>query len=441
MVLIRKGAVCGMDRFVLKGKICYSLSPQKMIAFEKGYAVCIDGKSRGVFETLPQKYSDLPVIDFGDRLIIPGLVDLHIHAPQYAFRGTGMDLELMDWLNQQAFPEEAKYADLTYAKKAYSICAEQMKKSATTRVCMFGTLHRPATELLMELMEETGLVSFVGKVNMDREAPDNLREASAEASAQSTVAWIESVSQKFQRTKPILTPRFIPSCTDALMQKLREIQMTYELPVQSHLSENQGEIAFVRELRPRNRFYGDAYEEHDLFGRNKENHKEVKTIMAHCVWSGEEEVELMRQNGVFVAHCPASNMNLSSGIAPIRSYLEKGLRVGLGSDVAGGHCESIFRAITDTVQVSKMYWRLVDSSASPITFPEAFYLATKGGGAFFGKVGSFEEGYDFDAIVLEDAVLPYPQELNVLQRLERAVYLSLDLHGIYAKFVEGRQLF
>lgn len=430
-----------MERFVLKGNICHSPTPKEIQSCERGYVVCIDGKSQGVFAELPREYRDLPVIDFGDRLILPGLVDLHIHAPQYGFRGTGMDLELMEWLDNQAFPEEAKYADLDYAKKAYSIFAEQLKKSATTRVCMFGTQHRPATELLMELMEETGLVSYVGKVNMDREAPDNLREASAEASAQATVAWIESASKKFQRTKPILTPRFIPSCTDELMQKLREIQMTYGLPVQSHLSENQGEIAFVHELRPKNKFYGDAYDEHDLFGRNKENQKEVKTIMAHCVWCPEEEVELMKKNGVFVAHCPASNMNLSSGIAPIRRYLDLGLQIGLGSDVAGGHCESIFRAITDTVQASKLYWRLVDQSASPVTFPEAFYLATKGGGAFFGNVGSFEKGYDFDAIVLDDGSQPYPMKLNPQQRLERAAYLLLDGQGVHAKFVEGRQLF
>jgi guanine deaminase len=151
-------------------------------------------------------------------------------------------------------------------------------------------------------------------------------------------------------------------------------------------------------------------------------------------------VELMRENGVFVAHCPASNMNLSSGIAPIRKYLDLDMKVGLGSDVAGGHSDSIFRAMTDAIQVSKMYWRHVDQKAKPVTFPEAFYMATRGGGEFFGRVGSFESGYDFDAVVLDDSALAHPQELSVPERLERAVYLGLDSHGIRAKYAAGEQI-
>ena len=171
-------------------------------------------------------------------LIIPGMVDLHIHAPQYAFRGMGMDYELIEWLNTQTFPEEAKYADAEYAKKAYAIFVENMRKSATTRACIFGTIHREATEILMDLMEESGLVSYVGKVNMDRSAPESLTEESADMSAFSTFGWINDIRERYQYTRPILTPRFILSCTDELMEQLREVQRTYQLPVQSHLSEN-----------------------------------------------------------------------------------------------------------------------------------------------------------------------------------------------------------
>ena len=162
--------------------------------------------------------------------------------------------------------------------------------------------------------------------------------------------------------------------------------------------------------------------------------------MAHCVWSTDEEVELMRKNGVYVAHCPASNMNLTSGIAPIRKYLDLGLNIGLGTDIAGGHSDSIFRAITDTIQVSKMYFRLVDEAYKPLVFSEAFYLATKGGGSFFGNVGSFEEGYEFDAVVMDDSVLVHPQDLKLVERMERAVYLGLDQKKVIAKFVNGRKI-
>ena len=141
-----------------------------------------------------------------------------------------------------------------------------------------------------------------------------------------------------------------------------------------------------------------------------------------------------------MAHCPASNMNLTSGIAPIRKYIEKGLEIGLGSDIAGGQSESIFRAITDAIQVSKMYYKMVDERFKPIVFSEAFYLATKGGGKFFGNVGSFETGYEFDAVVMDDSILLHPQELNLAERMERAVYLGLDEKNITAKFVAGRQI-
>ena len=426
--------------FIIKGNICQTKNPGELDLHEAAFAVCVDGISKGVFDSLPEEYSSLPLYDYGDALIFPGMVDLHVHAPQYAFRGMCMDLELMDWLNRYTFPEEEKYENLEYAEKAYGMFVNALVKGATARACIFATRHRMATELLMELMEKSGLVSYVGKVNMDREASEALTEKSAEVSAYTTFGWINATKDKFENTKPILTPRFIPCCTDKLMEELREIQMAYGIPVQSHLSESKGEIDFVKFLRPDNSFYGDSYNEYDLFGKNDDIDTDVKTVMAHCVWSVDEEVELMRKNGVYVAHCPASNMNLTSGIAPIRKYMDLGLNIGLGSDVAGGQSDSIFRAITDAIQVSKMYFRMVNEEYKPLVFSEAFYLATKGGGSFFGKVGSFEEGYEFDAIVMDDSVLPHPQTLNLAERMERAVYLGLDSKKISAKYVRGKKI-
>ena len=426
--------------FVIKGDICQTKKFKELDLHEGAFVVCVDGVSKGIYTNLPEEYAELPIYDYGNALVFPGMVDLHVHAPQYAFRGMCMDLELMDWLNRYTFPEEEKYENLEYAEKAYGMFVEALKKGATSRACIFATRHRYATELLMKLMEDSGLVSYVGKVNMDREASEALTEDSADISAFTTFGWINAVKDKFNNTKPILTPRFIPCCTDKLMEELREIQMAYGIPVQSHLSESKGEIDFVKFLRPDNPFYGDSYNEYDLFGKNDDINTDVKTVMAHCVWSTDEEVELMRKNGVFVAHCPASNMNLTSGIAPIRKYLDLGLNVGLGSDVAGGHSYSIFRAITDAIQVSKMYFRMVDEEYKPLIFSEAFYLATKGGGEFFGKVGSFETGYEFDAVIMDDTLLPHPQSLNLAERMERAVYLGLDEKGVIAKFVAGNKI-
>ena len=419
--------------FALKGTICYSKNQHELIFMENSYAVCENGICAGVFSQLPEEYKNIPVEDMGERLIIPGFTDLHLHAPQYAYRGTGMDLELLDWLNTITFPQEARYADLSYARKAYSIFVDDLKHSFTTRACIFATLHRPATELLMDMLEESGLTTMVGKVNMDRNGAPKLQEESAQASAQDTRQWLEDIKGRYDHTYPILTPRFTPSCTDELMTELGKIQKEYQIPIQSHLSENFGEIAWVKELCPTSRFYGDAYNMFGLFGGS------CPTIMAHCVHSTDEEIQLIKDQGVYIAHCPESNTDIASGIAPIRRYLDMNLHVGLGTDVAGGFSLSMFRAIADAIQVSKLRWRLMDQTQAPVTLEEAFYMATIGGGSFFGKVGSFEKGYEFDAMILDDSNIRHPQEISTRDRLERLVYLSDD-RNLVGKYVQGRKV-
>lgn len=420
--------------FVIKGDICWSGSRTELRTAKNAYLVCENGKSAGVYYELPEKYSGLPLADYTDMLVIPGMADLHIHASQYAYRGLGMDLELLDWLQTYAFPEETRFADPEYAGMAYGIFADNMRRSATTRAAVFATAHTDATLILMDRMEQTGLVSLVGRVNMDRDAPDSLREPDAETSARETVRWIEASAGRYERTSPIITPRFLPSCTDGLLGRLGEISRRYGLPVQSHLSENPEEIKLVHRLFPDIRFYGEGYDRFGLFGG------ENRTIMAHCIYSSPAEIDLMKKNGVYAVHCPASNMNVASGIAPIRKYLTAGLNTGLGSDVAGGESESMFGTVSYTVQMSKLYWRLVDPDCAPLTFAEAFYLATAGGGSFLGKAGSFDEGYEFDAVVLDDRELCRGRDLGIAGRAERDVYLRADAKYIVGKYARGRKI-
>ena len=417
--------------FALKGNIIFTPVCGKLEVRPRQYLVCENGLVAGIFETLPERFANIPVHEHGDRLILPGLVDLHVHASQYAYRGLGMDMELLDWLEENAFPEEARFADPAYAAAAYRVFADELTRSATTRASIFATVHRPATLLLMDLLEKAGLRGFVGKLNMDSNCPDYLRETT-EGSLAETRRWLEE-SAGFSGVRPVITPRFIPSCSEALMNGLGGLQRQFGAAMQSHLSENLSEIEWVKQLRPSTRFYGEAYSQPGLFGG------ECPTVMAHCIWSGEEERALMKERGVFLAHCPQSNMNISSGIAPVRTWLREGQKAGLGSDVAGGAHLSIFRAMTDAIQCSKLRWRLVDDSLPALTLPEALYLATKGGGEFFGKVGSFEPGYEFDAIVMDDSALPTTRQCTPTERLERVVWLSDGLP--LAKYVAGRQLF
>ena len=417
--------------FAVKGNLIHTPVCGELDLHPQSYLVCENGTVAGIFTTLPERYQGIPVEDYGDKLILPGLVDLHVHAGQYAYRGLGMDMELLDWLEQNAFPEESRFADEAYAEAAYRIFVEALLHSTTTRASIFATLHRPATLRLMQMLEKAGLPCYVGNVNMDRNSPDYLRETTTESLAE-TRRWLEE-SADFKQVRPILTPRFTPSCTDELMNGLGQLHREFGTPMQSHLSENLSEIAWVQELCPGTRFYGESYARAGLFGGD------CPTIMAHCVWSGEEERALMKEKGVFIAHCPQSNMNVSSGIAPVKQYLRDGQKVGLGSDVAGGAHLSIFRAMTDAIQCSKLRWRLVDQDTPALTMPEELYMATKGGGAFFGKVGSFEPGYEFDAVVLDDSTMPTTRDCTLAERLERTVYLSNGQPC--AKYAAGRRLF
>lgn len=420
--------------FILKGDICFSKNKDEIKNIHDGYVVCIDGISEGAYEKIPEEYKDLEVIDYSGKLILPGLIDLHVHAPQFSYRGLGMDLELIDWLNTYTFPQEAKYEDANYARKMYQRFVDDVKKGPNTRSVVFATLHVESTIELMDIFEQSKMVSYIGKVNMDRNGSENLQEESANQSAKDTIRWIESIQDRYERTFPIITPRFTPSCSDDLMRQLSIIRKKYNLKVQSHLSENQGEIKWVSELCPYTDFYGQAYSKFNMFGGD------CPTVMAHCVWSCEEEQELMKKQGVFIAHCPNSNTNLSSGIAPVRKYINDNQNIGLGSDVAGGTHTSIFKAMADAISVSKLRWRLVDQDYAPITVAEAFYLGTIGGGKFFGKVGSFESGYEFDAIVVDDSRYTVQNQWDDLQRLEKTIYLSYDFDVIH-KYVQGRKLF
>lgn len=421
------------NSFALKGNICYSSNTSEIVACGRAYLVCYNGVSQGVFSELPLEYDWLPVVDYGDNMIIPGLTDLHVHAPQFAFRGLGLNFELLEWLEKRAFPEEVRYGDLKYAEKAYAAFVSDLKKGPNTRAAVFATRHVAATKQLMDMLEESGLVTMVGKVNMDRNSHEELQEAGAGQSAKNTAVWMAAARGKYKNTSPIITPRFIPACSDELLTRLGKMARELSAPVQSHLSENKAEVLWVKELCPWAANYGAAYDHFGLFGGG------VPTIMAHCVYCTDAEIELMRERGVFVAHAPQSNTNLSSGIAPVRKYLKAGLPVGLASDVAGGNDTSILRIMRSAIEVSKLRWRLVSSDEKPLTTAEVFHMGTAGGGAFFGKVGSFEQGFEFDAVVIDDTNLAAPYELSLTDRLDRIIYFADD-RNIKAKYVRGKNI-
>lgn len=426
------------ETFALRGAIAHTPTFERFELFPDAYLICRDEKVVGVFEHLPEEYRGIRVIDRSGCVIIPGMIDLHQHAPQYAFRGLGQNIEKPDWdswFDLYAFPEEKRYQDLEYAQRAYGRLVSDLLKSTTTRICTFATIHRPATELLMELLHRSGLCAYVGKVNMDRNSAEGLLETTEE-SLEETRRWLQNSVGRYPHVKPIITPRYIPSCTDEVMEGLSALMKEFGVPVQSHLSEGLDEIAWVHQLMPNISFYGQGYDRFDMMGTVQ------PTLMAHCIFSNQEEFDMLCSRNITIAHCPDANLNYSGTAAPILKYVRSGAKVGLGSDVSGGHTLNLMQVMLQAIVASKVRWAYcertgkADEKRDVLTLANAFYLATKGGGSFWGKVGSFEPGYAFDAVVLDDSRIADECPRSVYERVERLACLGDDRETV-EKYVNG----
>ena len=255
---------------VYKAHILYTKERSRFEVLENGYvAVDDDGCVTGVATDLASlDCQDAEVIDFGDRLLIPAMNDLHVHAPQYRNQGIAMDLELLPWLQNYTFPEEMKYADTGYAERMYRRFVHDLWRFGTMRACVFATIHTESTRLLMRLFQEAGMGALVGKVAMNRNCPEALSESVEEMVRGYEQLIIDNgeliIDKEESLVRPIITPRFIPTCTPEMLRACGELAAKYQLPVQSHLSENKDEIAWVQALEPDSTCYGDAYDRYGL---------------------------------------------------------------------------------------------------------------------------------------------------------------------------------
>lgn len=413
---------------ILKGNIIQSISLNEVKCFKDGgILIDDDGTIIDVYETIPTdtKYK---ITDYGDSLIMQSFADMHLHAPQFPMTGMGMDLPLLDWLNTYTFKTESRFKDNDYARQTYKKLAKELIDNGTTRVCMFSSLHTDATIILMEELEKAGVTGYVGKVNMDRNSLPELSETTEESKLE-TLRWLEE-SKKFVNIKPIITPRFTPSCTNELMEWLGKLANDRNLYVQSHLSENLSEIEWIKELHPETSQYWETY---DIYGLWKQ-----RTLMAHCVHSDERERKAIKEKGVINVHCPDSNVNLSSGICPLRTYLDEGIWVVLGSDIAAGSQLPMYKNIQTTIKVSKINYMVTKSPY--INIKEGYYLATTSPQLYFDGGVGFEKSKKLHAIVVDDSSFAdAAEELTLLNRFERAIYL-MEKENIKAVYSEGRKV-
>lgn len=344
------------------------------------------------------------------QYFLPGFVDLHVHAPQWAQVGTALDIPLYDWLNTYTFPTESKFSDLEFAKNVYQDVVSTLLVNGTTTALYFATVHKEASLLLAEICAKKGQRGLVGKVVMDNpeQTPEYYRDADTQAALADTEEFILAVKELTKSTKqgvyPVVTPRFIPSCTDDTLKGLGDLAAKYDTYIQSHCSESDWEHRYVQ----------DRLNKKDAFALNDFGLLSEKSVMAHCNFLDNDDADLFAEKGTAVCHCPISNTYFANSVIPIAHLHSKGVEIGLGSDISGGFSPSLYDNARQAVMSSRMLEDGVNTALpaeergvpnSRITINEAFYFATAGGGESLSlPIGRLAENYAWDVQIIDTAL-------------------------------------
>ncbi len=335
--------------------------------------------------------------------LLPGLIDLHVHAPQWPQRGTGLDVPLDEWLFQYTFPLEARYCDLAFAEQVWASLVPELLSRGTTTAVYYSSIHEPATLALAQACARSGQRAFVGRVAMDHPdgTPQFYRDASAAAGVEASARSLAAVNGAGSSlVRGIITPRFIPACTDALLEGLGELATSTGALVQTHCSENDWEHQYVLD-----RFGVSDSVALERFGLARQH-----SVLAHGCLLSDDDMDLLAGVGAGVAHCPLSNVYFGNAVFPVRRAMTRGLRVGLGTDIAGGAEAGLLPVCAHAVDMSRLLQDGVDQRLSPtnrgvaasaIDVTTAFWLATVGGAEVLGiPAGRLEVGRVFDAIAV-----------------------------------------
>ncbi|MGZ9586463.1 guanine deaminase [Paenibacillus marinisediminis] len=439
----------------------FSSKSPKEIQILKDHLFCIN--SDGMIEKIvaPEHSDYQPLLDTYQgkhnfhplaegQYFLPGFIDLHVHAPQWAQSGTALDIPLYDWLNTYTFPLESKFSDLNFAQKVYDDLVSTLLANGTTTALYFATVHKEASLLLAEICADKGQRGLVGKVVMDdpQQNPEYYRDTDTHTALADTEEFILAVRELAKSTKqgvyPVVTPRFIPSCTDDALNGLGELAAKYDTYIQSHCSESDWAHGYVKDRFDKN----DAFALHD-FGLLRD-----KSVMAHCNFLDDHDVDLFAETGTAIAHCPISNAYFANSVIPIAHFHSKGVEIGLGSDISGGYSPSLFDNIRQAVISSRMLEDGVNASlpakdrgvpGSRLTIDEAFYLATAGGGEGLSlPIGRIQENYAWDMQIIDtkcpSAKLPIFNENEDLHDVfQKIMYLARPEH-IREVWVQGNKV-
>ena len=357
-------------------------------SFKDGAMLIKDGKiaDLGDYSTLKAKYIDVDVIDYSGRVIIPGLIDTHLHFPQTEIIASYGE-QLLTWLDNFTFPAERQFEDADFANTMADAFLTECLKNGTTTGLVYSSVHKVATEALFEAASQRNMLTVAGKVCMDRHCPDWLQDT-PESAQRDSADLIDRYHGK-GRNYYALTPRFAPTSSSAQMAALGELAQQYEdVFIQTHLSENHDEIAWVKTLYPECEDYLAVYEKYHMV--------RPRAIYGHCIHLSDSEWQRMATSGAIAAFCPTSNLFLGSGLFEMSKAEKFGVPVTLATDVGGGTSFNLLRTLGEAYKICQ----LRNYSLSAL---QGFYMLTQGAADSLGlsdQIGNLNPGSDADFVVL-----------------------------------------
>jgi guanine deaminase len=394
------------------------------LAIDSSGRIASAGECTMVLGTFPES----EIVEHGNAWLIPGLIDAHLHFPQF-YATAGFGTGLLDWLENTVYPAEARFADESFAKTAAEQFIERLLACGTTTAMVFGSQFYEANAALFEAAGRSCMHLIAGMTLMDRNAPAPLL-ATVNQSADATEK-LMALCRQAPRLHYAITPRFALSCSPELLELCGSLLKQHsDSYVQTHINETRQEVAAVRAAFPKNRHYLDVY---DSFGLLTE-----RTVLAHSIYTTEAELDRMAEMSCAVCHCPTSNAYLGSGLFPLRRHLDRGIRVGLGTDIGAGTHFSVWRELSETYKVQQLQGFCLNAG-------QLLYLATLGGAKALGlerEVGNFEPGKSADFFVLD-----YGEDRYLAARLSRCesateqlfclLHLADERH-VDSTYVQGR---
>ena len=397
----------------------------------------------GSYESIrvAQAGRDIRWLHSPEAVLIPGLIDVHAHLPQYPAVARHSEA-LLPWLQQHIFPLEKQFKAATSRVQSRAFF-EDLARHGTTCAMLYAAVFADSADAAFSAAEESGLRLIIGKVMMDVGSYGSLP---AEKTSDRSCAESESLCRKWNgrdggRLEYAFSPRFAVSCSGELMRRAGELAQKHGAYLQTHLSENTDEVALVKTLFPDRASYTDIYAHYGLLG--------PRTVLGHCLHLSDAEMAQMAEARAVVAHCPTSNFFLTSGLMPMDRLCRAGLRIGLGSDVAGGPELNMWQVMRSAIETQKAR-HYHDASVPVVGAVEAFHLATLGGADALGKsrtIGSFEIGKEADVVVLDLAsITPYGRKLNPHAQLTAEDVISLLVYrggpaAVVETFVRGRSVY